>query len=661
MTIAALALAGAALPAQAATPATRVTALEATVGDDRGVRVTLKCAGSRACGGTVRLKSSALTTSAKSYSISAGKSKTLTLTLSTAQYKKLKSKGQLKSAVVISQKEPTKTSATKPVTVKPATAKLALASGTLVFGTDGKAVLTLKCTGTATCKGSVTPTIAGKAMAKVSYSIRTGGAQRVTLALSAAQKAKLSATASGHTLKVAETAPEKLAYTRTITAQLAQAPATETPGAGTPGTETPGTETPGGGDHGHGGTEPEAPVYSVAYTERNWVPTEYDTCPAELHASYNATGPDGKIYPTWHPAQVVDPATGQLCSFGHEHGADPATSEIYDWVVNYLAPEGSTNKGLPFGYASEELNTYAHHHSGMSMRHEDNGGHKVFVANNVKLIDADREWVTTTDAAGNTSTVTCDYLIKQHQGSWSPDATSNNAHELIYASKCSDGTEIITTMLSRFGNANEFFQNCGAKTIVSTVGSTLPAGDGGARRIPDADCLKAAATDGVLTQWDLYEVWEGDNKLTTADGTVLAEFDPWFGLRNPSRYYDPANGTATTNGVSRPLDLAWGDKAVKSDLWGKVGSAEPYDYRDPRSPFNGATRDFYLNQNRVTAAATLSSVYTDPYGGNASDATFEGAIKQHLVAGSATADTTLAQWRSGIVEYGTGNGVHAPN
>ena len=279
------------------------------------------------------------------------------------------------------------------------------------------------------------------------------------------------------------------------------------------------------------------------------------------------------------------------------------------------------------------------------MRHEDNGGHKVFVANNVKLIDEDREWVTTTDAAGNKSTVTCDYLIKQHQGSWSPDATSNNAHELIYASKCSDGTEIITTMLSRFGNSNEFFQNCGANAVVSTVGSTLPAGDGGARRIPDADCLKAAAADGVLTQWDLYEVWEGDNKLMTADGTVLAEFDPWFGLRNPSRYYDQASSTATANGISRPLDLAWGDKAVKSDLWGKVGSTEPYGYRDPRSPFNGATRDFYLNQNRVTAAATISSVYTDPYGGNASNATFEGAIKQHM---SRAAPPPTPRWRSGV-------------
>jgi hypothetical protein len=45
-------------------------------------------------------------------------------------------------------------------------------------------------------------------------------------------------------------------------------------------------------------------------------------CPQALHDSHVTTGPDGKSYPTWHPA--VDPQSG--CFFGHEHGADPRTS-----------------------------------------------------------------------------------------------------------------------------------------------------------------------------------------------------------------------------------------------------------------------------------------------------------------------------------------------
>lgn len=56
-------------------------------------------------------------------------------------------------------------------------------------------------------------------------------------------------------------------------------------------------------------------------------------CPLELHDAIMTSGPDGQLYPTWHPP--VDPGTG--CYFGHEHGADPGTS-----VANSTLP--------PFGY-----------------------------------------------------------------------------------------------------------------------------------------------------------------------------------------------------------------------------------------------------------------------------------------------------------------------
>jgi hypothetical protein len=43
-------------------------------------------------------------------------------------------------------------------------------------------------------------------------------------------------------------------------------------------------------------------------------------CPAWVHDLYTTTGPDGRIYPTWHPQ--VDPV--YWCYFGHDHGSDPA-------------------------------------------------------------------------------------------------------------------------------------------------------------------------------------------------------------------------------------------------------------------------------------------------------------------------------------------------
>ena len=416
------------------------------------------------------------------------------------------------------------------------------------------------------------------------------------------------------------------------------------------------------GHDGHDGHEPSADAkYSTAYTERNWTPTAHDTCSKELHAEYTALGPDGKIYPTWHPAQVIDPATGTLCTFGHEHGADPAGSDIYAWVVEHLTPEDADGgkTGIPFGYASEALMTYGASHEGMAMRHEDNAGHKIFIANDVQLIDEDRNWVT---IPGTQETVTCDFLIKQHQGSWSPDATSNNAHEAIYASRCSDGTEIISTTLSKFGNSNEFHKTCDTLGPVATVGSKLPMGYGGLRQIPDAECVAKNATGNAASLWGMYELWKGENKIMAADGkTELAHFDPWFGLRNPSRYYDAANSTATTNGISRPVDLAWDANPATTFPWNTVAASAPLNWQDPASPFDGAQRDFYLTQNKV-AAGTPTTVYTDPYGAGGTETEFPGSIRQHLVSGSATTTATLSTQKFDTdADYGHNNGVHAPN
>lgn len=43
-------------------------------------------------------------------------------------------------------------------------------------------------------------------------------------------------------------------------------------------------------------------------------------CSQAQHDRYVATGPDGQVYPTWHP--LID--HGQGCIHSHEHGSDPA-------------------------------------------------------------------------------------------------------------------------------------------------------------------------------------------------------------------------------------------------------------------------------------------------------------------------------------------------
>src|SRR5262245_27040562 len=82
-------------------------------------------------------------------------------------------------------------------------------------------------------------------------------------------------------------------------------------------------------------------------------PVAGQPCPPALHDSYVTTGPDGKTYPTWHPA--VDPQSG--CYFGHEHGVAPRTSLV--------------NSSLPaFGYVGQ-----------LAASDEPHAGFKVFVQN----------------------------------------------------------------------------------------------------------------------------------------------------------------------------------------------------------------------------------------------------------------------------------------
>jgi len=605
--------------ADAASSKVTISVTDPVVGGDRLVSVRLSCGSAKACRGK---SNASIRSAAVSYKLKRSHAGTVKIRLSAAQVKRLGVAGRARVAVKVTGTV-TKTAR---ATLRPATRSVTVATRTASVATDRTFSVSLSCAAAAACKGTVTTSI-GTAGPARSYALGAGRTAPLALTLTPAQYAKIGAKATTVAVTVAETAPEKVsnvAYLSLTRKAVVEAP---------------------------------EPVYSVAYLQRNWTPTEYDTCPAELHKAYSVTGPDGKIYPTWHPAQVTDPATGKLCTFGHEHGADPTTSDIYDWVANYYDNgQNAKNKGIPFGYVSERLEDYGHEHAGMTMRHEDNGGHKIAVANNVKLLDANRDWV----RDGDGKIVVCDYLIKYHQGSWSPDATSNNAHELLYAAKCTDGTEIISSTLSMYGNSNQFLKTCDGNAPVTTIASTLPNGYGGSRIIPDSTCVAKNATGASAALWGIYELWSSENRLTTADGTVLASFDPWFGTRNPSRYYDAANSTATANGVSRTVDLAWGANAATGYPWSTVNSLEKFDYRDPRSPFDGAQRDFYLNQTKVAATAP-ATVYTNPYGGDAATSPSTGSIAQHLVAGSASNVTLATQKFDTSADYGLNNGVHAPN
>lgn len=386
--------------------------------------------------------------------------------------------------------------------------------------------------------------------------------------------------------------------------------------------------------YGEVATAPAAKAFGI------WVPGKIDTCSPDVHNSFATVGPDGKKYPTWHPP--IDPVSG--CSFGHEHGRDPHGSALYREVGD-----------MPFGYANEQLDAA---NLGMQ-RHEDHVGHKVEWENDVRI-----------PVAGNAGVieVTCDVLVKLHQGTHSKDAFTNNLHELIYHIRCSDRTELHVTIMSAIGRPGEFVSSCGG-TIQAGVASpaNAPVG-GGHRRIPDANCLLSRIIVGAGQQSDfgaLHESWETHNEIRTPDGKRLALFDPYFQVFRPSRYYD----ASIAGVVARPVALCAmtiGDRRARGGECNGMtttsgGSLLSIDYDDPHSGFNGVQRQVDVNNNIVSNSGGPNIWYSDPFGKNAGTAPFAGSIRQFI----STNNNDYGVGVNGPVLGGNRNygatGVRAPN
>ena len=392
-----------------------------------------------------------------------------------------------------------------------------------------------------------------------------------------------------------------------------------------------------------------------------WKPGPRDTCPAWLHDSYSVVGPDGRRYPTWHPAQTRNPRTGRACSFGHEHGRGPAGSDLFGWVRSHFAAKGRwAQSGVPFGLANEALDVFAASNHGASKRHEDHVGHKLEWENDVQLertVGGDRVQIG----------VSCDFLVKIHQGSHSSDALGNNVHELLYAVRCTDGTALIATKLSPFGSPNSFVRSCDQSTVVPAgTAHSLPSGNG-ARLIPDRACIEEhlLVPDGQFSQYSLglYEDWLSSNELRRPDGERLAYFDPHFAVFNPSRYGagSPAGSIARVLDVCFEPEPGTGDRARGGYCEVAQSYANLVSWDSPLSGFDGARREVYFNQTEVTNAGGPSRWYTDPYGGGAVQKPFPGAICQLVGSVDNSRPYSLESQAFGAGRSYGGGGVHAPN
>ena len=388
---------------------------------------------------------------------------------------------------------------------------------------------------------------------------------------------------------------------------------------------------------------PPGPPIGNARSFGIWTPGPSDDCTVAIHDRYSVVGPDRKLYPTWHPP--VDPETG--CTFGHDHGRDPEGSLLYADVGD-----------IPFGHANEQLDVW----DPANPRHEDHFGHKVEWENDIRLhFDS--------PAADQLFDIRCDVLAKLHQGTHSKDALTNNLHELVYHIRCSDGTELHLTFMAAIGDPGRFTRTCDGATIF--VGPATPANSpegGGQRRIADRICVEQEilVPAGQFSDYGvLHESWEVSSSIRREDGHTLAHINPYFQVRLPSRFHDPALPAL----VGRPIDLCYevtsdGRRArggvCETSTGGGTVLGIPYD--DPRSLFNGVRRPVDINDNFVSNAGGPAVWYTDPFGANGRREAFPGSIRQFIArinndrGGLGSSGPTIGSNRN----HG-GPTVHAPN
>lgn len=370
-----------------------------------------------------------------------------------------------------------------------------------------------------------------------------------------------------------------------------------------------------------------------------WTPGPNETCTKAQHDTYSVVGIDGKVYPTWHPA--VDPSG---CTFGHEHGRDPRGSDLFRSVGD-----------IPFGLANEALEAW----DPANPRREDHVGHKIEWENDVPMRARN-------PVASPIIEVTCDVLVKLHQGTHSRDAFTNNLHEMVYHIRCNDGAEAHLTFMAAIGTPGEFVRSCNHEEHVSVGVATPPnSPNGGGRRIlPDVGCVQDFLINNAGSTSDfgtgLHESWQTSNSIKTAEGHSLASFDPYFQVVSPSRYYDPSLPSL----VGRPLDACFlplararGGACQESIRNGAVAGTT---YDDPRSAFNGVERFVDINTFRLSNADGPVVWYTNPLGRGGKTEPFPGSVRQAL---SKVDNSGLAISGPGIGRHRHYGGLrtHAPN
>ena len=116
------------------------------------------------------------------------------------------------------------------------------------------------------------------------------------------------------------------------------------------------------------------------------------------------------------------------------------------------------------------------------------------------------------------------------------------------------------------------------------------------------------------------------------DNQRLVSINPYFNVREPSRFFDPAQPDV----VGRPMDVCYelmGNRAARGGTCDEITGERTIQgiaFDDPRTGFKGAVRDFDINSFRISNEEGPEIWYTDPLGLNAQTSPFPGSIRQWI-------------------------------
>jgi hypothetical protein len=422
-----------------------------------------------------------------------------------------------------------------------------------------------------------------------------------------------------------------------------------------------------------------------------WTPLQpHDTCSRELHDTYFVIGPDGKKYPTWHPPVVQDPDTGDLCSFGHEHGVDPRDSALWSDLRRHFAHDANGDgvidtgelerSGVPFGLVAEQLEGSA------TPRPEEHTGYKIALRDNaprVRLVNG----------VPQAFELSCDLFAAYNQATSSGDAFASNLFSVTYAIDCNQGADVASYRLKVIVSTMAIYRDPGSFTVsVDGNGNPVlqPAGDavppnspaGGSelgRQIPARERVFAnvfVASGDSDYDAGLNERWDTFLRLRRADGTEIATLAPAFRVFAPARYYD--NGAADTinlcyYGLNAAGTLVTDPSAASTivrrarggvcEREAPNGPGTPVSQRiartDPESPFNACERAAYFGGDVARNGGGPTTWYTDAFGGLGRTTSFARSIRQ-FVSAVDTGTITLAEVEETNPSCAESS-IHAPN